>query len=142
MTMYKEYNTNQLSLELNLACDIPMNYEARFISLFVDSIPNHVLLERKISYGSSHFSSRYTFKNDALCLCSSGSFRVDKMVQMNDEVIPMKWLSQDTYVSYKTINNFRSSKHANSLIKTDFIYFTLLMRENGMIVCRRHQVRS
>ncbi len=55
------------------------------------------------------------------------------MVQMNDEVIPMKWLSQDTYVSYKTINNFRSSKHANNLIKTDFIYFTLLMRENGMI---------
>ena len=30
-------------------------------------------------------------------------------------------------------NNFRSSKHANNLIKTDFIYFTLLMRENGMI---------
>ncbi|SDV81740.1 Mobile element protein [Streptococcus pyogenes] len=27
-----------------------------------------------------------------------------KMVQMNEEVIPMKWLSQDTYVSYKTIN--------------------------------------
>ncbi|OZV87518.1 IS5/IS1182 family transposase, partial [Streptococcus agalactiae] len=35
--------------------------------------------------------------------------------------------------SYKTINNFRSSKHANNLIKTAFIYFTLLMRENGMI---------
>lgn len=56
-----------------------------------------------------------------------------KIVQMNEEVIPMKWLSQDTYVSYKTINNFRSSKHANNLIKTAFIYFTLLMRENGMI---------
>lgn len=39
MTMYKEYNTNQLSLELNLAYDIPMNHEARLISLFVDSIP-------------------------------------------------------------------------------------------------------
>ncbi|MET3558050.1 transposase, partial [Streptococcus rupicaprae] len=34
---------------------------------------------------------------------------------------------------YKTINNFRSSKHANNLIKTAFIYFTLLMRENGLI---------
>ena len=45
----------------------------------------------------------------------------------------MKWLSQDTYVSYKTINNFCSSKHANNLIKTAFIYFTLLMREKGMI---------
>lgn len=45
----------------------------------------------------------------------------------------MKWLSQDTYVSYKTINNFCSSKHANNLIKTAFIYFTLLMCEKGMI---------
>ena len=45
----------------------------------------------------------------------------------------MKWLSQDTYVSYKTINNFCSSKHANNLIKTAFIYFTLLMREKGLI---------
>lgn len=56
-----------------------------------------------------------------------------KIVQMNQEVIPMKWLSQDTYVSYKTINNFRSSQHANQLIKSVFIYFTLLLRENGMI---------
>ena len=45
----------------------------------------------------------------------------------------MKWLSQDTYVIYKTINNFCSSKHVNNLIKTAFIYFTLLMREKGMI---------
>lgn len=140
MTMYKEYNTNQLSLELNLACDIPMNYEARFISLLwiVFLI---MCYWKKISYGSSHFSSRYTFKM-MLCAYARQVFSGRKMVQMNDEVIPMKWLSQDTYVSYKTINNFRSSKHANSLIKTDFIYFTLLMRENGMIVCRRHQVRS
>ena len=42
-----------------------------------------------------------------------------KIVQLNEEIIPMKWLSQDTYVSYKTINNFRSSKHANNLIEID-----------------------
>lgn len=132
MTMYKEYNTNQLSLELNLACDIPMNHEARFISLFVDSIPNHVLLEEKSHTGRPTFHPAILLKM-MLCAYARQVFSGRKMVQMNDEVIPMKWLSQDTYVSYKTINNFRSSKHANSLIKTDFIYFTLLMRENGMI---------
>uniref|UniRef100_UPI00137A7AF1 transposase n=1 Tax=Streptococcus suis TaxID=1307 RepID=UPI00137A7AF1 len=56
-----------------------------------------------------------------------------KIVQMNEEVIPMKWLSQDTYVCYRTINSFRASTHANQLIKTAFIYFTLLLRENGLI---------
>ncbi|CQR24650.1 transposase [Streptococcus varani] len=55
MTMYKEYNTNQLSLELNLAYNIPMNHEVRLISLFVDSIPNHVLLEDKSHTGRPAF---------------------------------------------------------------------------------------
>ncbi|MBM9832549.1 transposase, partial [Enterococcus faecalis] len=53
--MYKEYNTNQLSLELNLAYDIPMNHEVRLISLFVDSIPRQVLLEEKSHTGRPAF---------------------------------------------------------------------------------------
>ncbi|CQR24866.1 transposase [Streptococcus varani] len=132
MIMYKEYNTNQLSLELNLAYDIPMNHEVRLISLFVDSIPNHVLLEDKSHTGRPAFHPAMLMKM-TLFAYARQVFSGRKMVQMNEEVIPMKWLSQDTYVSYKTINNFRSSKHANNLIKTAFIYFTLLMRENGMI---------
>lgn len=74
MTVYKEYNTNQLSLELNLAYAIPMNHEARLISLFVDSIPNHVLLEKKVSYWPPRFSSGYAFEDDPFRLCSSGLF--------------------------------------------------------------------
>ncbi|ATX39953.1 hypothetical protein CTW00_01777 [Streptococcus iniae] len=132
MTMYKEYNTNQLSLELNLAYDIPMNHEVRLISLFVDSIPSQVLLEDKSHTGRPAFHPAMLLKM-TLFAYARQVFSGRKMVQMNEEVIPMKWLSQDTYVSYKTINNFRSSKHANNLIKTAFIYFTLLMRENGMI---------
>ncbi|MEX2785728.1 IS1182 family transposase, partial [Streptococcus sp. H49] len=128
----KEYNTNQLSLELNLAYDIPMNHEVRLISLFVDSIPNHVLLEEKSHTGRPAFHPAMLLKM-TLFAYARQVFSGRKMVQMNDEVIPMKWLSQDSYVSYKTLNNFRSSKPANKLIKTAFIYFTLLMRENGMI---------
>ena len=33
--MYKDYNTNQLNLEVNLAYDIPSSPEARMISIFV-----------------------------------------------------------------------------------------------------------
>ena len=130
--MYKEYNTNQLSLELNLAYDIPLNHEVRLISLFVDSIPNHILLEETSHTGRPAFHPAMLLKM-TLFAYARHVFSGRKIVQMNEEVIPMKWLSQDTYVSYKTINNFRSSKHANNLIKTAFIYFTLLMRENGMI---------
>lgn len=100
MTMYKEYNTNQLSLELNLAYDIPITHEVRFISLFVDS---HVLLEEKSHTGRPAFHPAMLLKM-ILFAYARQVFSGRKMVQMNDEVIPMKWLSQDTYVSYKTIN--------------------------------------
>lgn len=103
MTMYKEYNTNQLSLELNLAYDIPITHEVRFISLFVDSIPNHVLLEGKSHTGRPAFHPAMLLKM-ILFAYARQVFSDRKMVQMNDEVIPMKWLNQDTYVSYKTIN--------------------------------------
>ena len=39
MAIYKSYNTNQLSLEVNLAYDIPITHEAKIISLFVNNIP-------------------------------------------------------------------------------------------------------
>lgn len=130
--MYKQYNTNQLTLKLNLAFDLPNTHEARLISLFVDSIPQEVLLEEKSSTGRPAFHPAMLLKM-TLFAYARQVFSGRKIVQMNEEVIPMKWLSQDTYVCYKTINNFRSSKHANNLIKSAFIYFTLLMQENGMI---------
>ncbi|WP_371134331.1 IS1182 family transposase [Streptococcus didelphis] len=130
--MYQQYNTNQMSLELNLAFELPETHEAKLISLFVDTIPQHVLLEETSSTGRPAFHPAMLLKMTLFAYARQG-FSGRKIAQMNEEVIPMKWLSQDTYVSYKTINNFRSSKHANNLIKSAFIYFTLLMRDNGMI---------
>ena len=130
--MYKQYNTNQLSLELNLAYDLPKTHEARLISMFVDSIPQAVLLEETASTGRPAYHPAMLLKM-TLFAYARQVFSGRKIVQMNEEVIPMKWLSQDTYVCYKTINNFRSSQHANQLIKSAFIYFTLLLQDNGMI---------
>ena len=56
-----------------------------------------------------------------------------KIIEMNEENIPMKWLSRDTTISYKTINNFRASTQMADLIKTAFIYFTKLLMDHHMI---------
>ena len=53
--MYKQYNTNQLSLELNLVWNLPATHEARLISQFVDSIPQSVLSRRIVPYKSSSY---------------------------------------------------------------------------------------
>ncbi|HEM3636818.1 TPA: transposase, partial [Streptococcus suis] len=130
--MYKQYNTNQLSLELNIAWDLPATHEVRLISQFVDTIPSSVLLEETSHTGRPAFHPAMLLKM-TLFAYARQVFSGRKIVQMNEEVIPMKWLSQDTYVCYRTINSFRASTHANQLIKTAFIYFTLLLRENGLI---------
>ena len=132
MKMYKQYNTNQLSLELNLAWELPATHEARLISQFVDTIPSSVLLEETSHTGRPAFHPAMLLKM-TLFAYARQVFSGRKIVQMNEEVIPMKWLSQDTYVCYRTINSFRASTHANQLIKTTFIYFTLLLRDNGLI---------
>lgn len=137
--MYKDYNTNQLRLEVNLAYYIPTTHEARIISLFVDNIPSQVFLEETSYTGSPAFHLAMLMKM-TLFAYARQVFSGRKIVQMNEEIIPMKWLSKDTYVSYKTINNFRSSKHANNLIKTAFIYFILIMREKGMIKVRPYSL--
>jgi len=56
-----------------------------------------------------------------------------KIVQLNEENIPMQWLSQQTYVCYHVINNFRSNEQFSSIIKNIFVYFTLLLQHYHII---------
>ncbi len=61
------------------------------------------------------------------------TFSGRKLEQMNEEFIPMKWLTGDTSVIYRTIITFRSSEHASNLIRYSFILFTTLLSGNGLI---------
>ncbi|APZ48269.1 IS1182 family transposase [Jeotgalibaca sp. PTS2502] len=130
--MYQNYNTMETALALQLDFTIPSDHEARLISRFVDSIPSEFLLEETSHTGRPAFHPAMLLK---MCLFaySRTTFSGRKMERMNEESIPMKWLTGDTSVSYKTINNFRSSEHASKLIKYAFILFTTLLSDNGLI---------
>ena len=41
--MYKNYNTAQTSIALNLNFDIPNNHIARLIDMFVETIPHNII---------------------------------------------------------------------------------------------------
>ncbi|NRO62433.1 hypothetical protein IMAU30025_01094 [Lactobacillus helveticus] len=47
--------------------------------------------------------------------------------------MPMMVLAEKQKISYHTINNFRSSKHANELVKKSFLYFKNLLESEGLI---------
>lgn len=132
ISLYKDYNTQQTSFILNLDFDIPQTHIARLISIFVDTIPNNLIEEHTSREGRPAFHPAMLLKM-ILFAYSRKVFSGRRMVEMNEENIPMKWLSRDTSVSYKTLNNFRSSDSMSDLIKTSFVYFTKLLSENGMI---------
>lgn len=130
--MYQNYTTMETALTLQLDFTIPNDHEARLISRFVDTIPTEILLEDTSHTGRPAFHPAMLLK---MCLFaySRSTFSGRKIEQMNEESIPMKWLTGDTSICYKTINNFRSSEHASNLIKYSFILFTRLLSENGLI---------
>ncbi|WP_201725826.1 transposase, partial [Lactobacillus helveticus] len=56
-----------------------------------------------------------------------------KIELMLEENLPMMVLAEHQKISYHTINNFRSSDHANELVKKSFLYFTNLLEAEGLI---------
>lgn len=130
--MYQNYSTMETALPLQLEFSIPENHEARLISRFVDTIPTEFLLEDTSSTGRPAFHPAMMLK---MCLFaySRSVFSGRGIERLNEESIPMKWLTSDTSVTYKTINNFRSSEHATKLIKYSFLLFSSLLSDNGLI---------
>lgn len=120
----------ETALPLQLEFSIPENHEARLISRFVDTIPTEFLLEDTSSTGRPAFHPAMMLK---MCLFaySRSVFSGRGIERLNEESIPMKWLTSDTSVTYKTINNFRSSEHATKLIKYSFLLFSSLLSDNG-----------
>ncbi len=106
MTMYKDYNANQLSLEVNLTYDISATHKVRMISLSVDSIPSQILLEETSHNGRPAFHQAILMKM-ILFTYARQVFSGRKIVQMNEEVIPMECLNKDSCIICKTINNYR-----------------------------------
>lgn len=130
--MYKQYNTPETAFVLNLDFDISPTHDARFISLFVDSIPDAELLPQTSHTGRPAHHPRMLLKM-ILFAYSRKVFSGRKIAQMNEESIPMKWLSRDEYVCYRSINAFRVHSETSILIQKAFIYFTFLLSDHDLI---------
>lgn len=130
--MYKDYITGQTALTLNLDFAIPSNHLANAISWFVDSIPEDVLLGDPAKTGRPAYHPAMMLKI-LLFAYSRRVFSGRKIELMLEENLPMMILADQQKISYHTINNFRSSSHANELVKKSFIYFTNFLVDEGLI---------
>lgn len=130
--MYQNYITGQTALSLTLDFSLPKNHLASVISSFVDSIPADVLLDKKSKTGRPAYHPALMLKI-FLFAYSRRVFSGRKIERMLKENLPMMIMAEGRKISYRTLNNFRSSEHANKLIKTCFIYFANLLAAEGLI---------
>lgn len=132
LLMYQNYITGQTALTLNLDFTIPNNHLPTVISWFVDSIPEEVLLDDTAQTGRPAYHPAMMLKI-LLFAYSRRVFSGRKIELMLEENLPMMVLAEHQKISYHTINNFRSSDHANQLIKKSFLYFAKLLEQEGLI---------
>lgn len=130
--MYQNYITGQTALSLTLDFSLPKNHLASVISSFVDSIPADVLLDKKSKTDRPAYHPALMLKI-FLFAYSRRVFSGRKIERMLEENLPMMIMAEGRKISYRTLNNFRSSEHANKLIKTCFIYFANLLAAEGLI---------
>lgn len=130
--MYKDYITGQTALTLNLDFTIPNNHLATVIGWFVDSIPEEVLLGDTAKTGRPAYHPAMMLKI-LLFAYSRRVFSGRKIELLLAENLPLMVLAEHQQISYHTINNFRSSDHANELVKKSFLYFTNLLEAEGLI---------
>ena len=131
--MYQNYTIGQTEFVLNYNYDLPQNHVARLISDFVDSIPQDVLLEDSGAATGRPLSHPAIMLKILLFAYSRQTYSGRKIEMMLDENLPMRWLAHDYTYSYHTINNFRRSQHASKLIKHAFVYFTMTLKDHGLI---------
>ena len=131
--MYQNYTIGQTEFVLNYNYDLPQNHIARLISDFVDSIPQNVLLEDSGAATGRPSSHPAIMLKILLFAYARQTYSGRKIEMMLDENLPMRWLAHDYTYSYHTINNFRRSQHASKLIKHAFVYFTMTLKDHGLI---------
>lgn len=131
--MYQTYITEQTTLTLNLDFSIPDNHIANVISNFIDSVPDDVILETTSGTGRPAYHPVMMLK--ILFFAYSRRVFSGRIIErMLKENLPMMILADNRHFSYHTINNFRSSDHANKLINQCFVYFISLLEDEGLIL--------
>jgi transposase len=125
---------NQESLEVQIpyTYTIRPDHIVRIISNFIDSLPSDMLLKNTPQTGCKAFHPAMLLKM-TLFAYSQGQTSGRKIPQMNEENLPKKWLTQDTSISYRTINRFRVASSTQDLIKQMYLSFYAQLKEQDLV---------
>ncbi|APB30457.1 IS1182 family transposase [Vagococcus teuberi] len=120
--MYKNYNTKQVTLSLNLDIYLEENDIAFAIDELVESIPVDVFSVFEHRMGTSSYHPKMMLKL-ILCGYTQSIFSGRKIEAMSKDSIRAMWLTQSQTPNFRTINRFRVNPLVQPILQECFIQF-------------------
>lgn len=130
--MYQNYTINQLCLPIDLEIKLEENDFAHAIVQFVDSIPDEVFLPYYQSMGRPQYHPRMLL-SIILCAYIQGVYSGRQIQNMLIDIIRMRYLSQEQFPNFRTINRFRVHPIMNDILDHSFVQFRELLVQSGLI---------
>ena len=106
---------------------LPKNHIANFIHLFVSSIPDSIIF---LENDSTLNHEPSLLLKMILFAYHRDTFSGKEIEILNEDNLPMMYLSQQTTISYEEFNVFRKDEYYSALIKRIFIHLNLLLHEH------------
>ncbi|PWW29507.1 transposase [Cytobacillus oceanisediminis] len=129
--MYKEYNTNQLALPMDIQVLIPQQHLARLIDFAVDQMNPSIFTSLYPGGGRPPYHPKMMLKV-ILYAYSNRIYSSRQIAKQLAENIIFMWLSGEQQPDFRTINRFRSERMKDVIYETFFSIVDLL-REEGYI---------
>lgn len=125
----KNYNMNQIMLDIPTAYEPSKNHVAHYINELVESMNTNIFYKtgRPVEYDPRLMMKLVLF---AYTRGIRSGRRIEEFAQEN---IVAMWLTQEAVPSYRTINRFRISDLSEKMINSAFSEFTKLLHERGYI---------
>ena len=120
--MYKNYNTKQVTLSLDLDIYLEENDIAFAIDELVESIPEDTFSAFDHKMGTSSYHPKMLLKL-ILCGYTQSIFSGRKIEAMSKDSIRAMWLTQNQFPNFRTINRFRVNPLVQPILQECFVQF-------------------
>jgi transposase len=129
--LYKNYNTNQLTLPMDIQVLIPQQHLVRLIDFAVDQMSPKIFLSLHPGGGRPPYHPQMMLKV-ILYAYANRIYSSRQIAKQLTENIMFMWLSGEQKPDFRTINRFRSERMKDVIYETFFSIVDLL-REEGLV---------
>ncbi|ETA73269.1 transposase [Ligilactobacillus equi] len=130
--MRTNYNTNLPGFIIDVNHRIPEDSLVRKIDTVINQVPDEFFNKADRKVGRIGYPSRLMLKIILLAYAKNvfSGREIEKLLNTDLEII---WISQDTHMTYKTTNNFRSNRWVSKMIENLSEWLNNFLENKGSV---------